>query len=138
MAYVAFCDSARYTEGVPATDYPQTVFCLAGTALVWAWWYSVYKALSETTSDTSSDLKQVRRLWQTGLSATLTLHLAGPEADILLQSLSVSEDYGTAEDLKDDFPIWSRKVALLLDEQKKKATIAEQERYLWLCFGMRI
>ncbi|OLP91984.1 hypothetical protein AK812_SmicGene26257 [Symbiodinium microadriaticum] len=126
-----------YTEGVPATDYPQTVFCLAGTALVWAWWYSVYKALSETTSDTSSDLKQVRRLWQTGLSATLTLHLAGPEADILLQSLSVSEDYGTAEDLKDDFPIWSRKVALLLDEQKKKATIAEQERYLWLCFGMR-
>ena len=84
-------------------------------------------------SDMSEDARnaQLKRLWCAGLSATLTLHLSG--SDLLVKSLNASEDYGTAEELRDEFPIWAKKVTMFL-EPHKKGTLAEHEKLLHLGF----
>ncbi|OLQ05533.1 60S ribosomal protein L15 [Symbiodinium microadriaticum] len=43
-------------------------------------------------------------------------------AEVQLQTF---EDYGTAEELKDDFPLWAKKVAIFL-EPVKKSSLADQ------------
>ena len=98
----------------PAQDaFPVTMFCIAGHALLFAWYYAVAKAMD------SNDTSWLRQLFRCGLSVTITLHYSTVQKNLILIALKSNENYGAAEDLVETFPIFAKRVENLLNEAKK-------------------
>ncbi|CAE6961854.1 unnamed protein product [Symbiodinium sp. CCMP2592] len=96
--------------------YPMTMFCISGHGLVFAWYVAMFKALE------AADLGYIRQLWRCGLSASITLHWTSVPRQILMVALSASENYGSAEDLVETFPVFAQRVDALLAEGGKSAS----------------
>ncbi|CAJ1455384.1 unnamed protein product [Effrenium voratum] len=107
---------AYFGDGsVPTDTFPQTMYVISGQQLLFGYWLRMYQAV------TDGDASQIGKLWRTGLSLTVTAHAGSSLKDIILASLAAADDYSQADDLADQFPLWARKVAHLLDGHPKKS-----------------
>lgn len=91
-----------------AVAYPTKVNLLSGHAMVYAWYISMWQALS------SGDTRSVIILWETALTTTIRLRVESDLARLCLATMFLSEKYiAAAHGMTDSFVTFADKLAVV-------------------------
>lgn len=109
-------------KSLDSDAFEQSMPLSSGHTFVYAWYLSMFKAI------TTNDSGYLRALWQAGLTCCVRVRVAECSRDVLADTLAFSETARTLEGMADSFWLLSKKVARITSGMKYDDAVKELNR----------